>query len=231
MRQLIRRLIGAMGLLCLAALALTPLAGATGERATGTLVSGSGAPVGTVQLEQGSSGVTLTVLVQHDDLVKPGDHGIHLHTVGRCDGADFASAGGHFNPTGKQHGAHNPAGAHAGDLANLTIGAATQTAQGYRYVALITGVTLSPGPASLFDADGTALVIHANPDDELTDPAGNSGTRIACAVLTQTAPGLPSTGAGGAAPVALRWQALALLGLLTLAATATWTHAARRRRA
>ena len=106
-----------------------------------------------MQLEQGSSGVTITVMTQNSALIKPGEHGIHLHTVGKCDGPDFASAGGHFNPTSKQHGQHNPAGAHAGDLPNLAIGPTTQTPQGYRYVATAAGVTLSPGQTSLFDAD------------------------------------------------------------------------------
>ena len=107
-----------------------------------------------------------------------GAHGIHLHAVGTCDAPGFASAGSHLNPHGKQHGSANPAGSHLGDLPNLIVGADGTGA--------ITA-KLSDSPAgiasALFDADGTALVIHASSDDYMTDPSGNSGPRIACAVL------------------------------------------------
>jgi Cu-Zn family superoxide dismutase len=102
----------------------------------------------------------------------PGSHGIHLHSAGRCEGPDFKSAGAHWNPSGRQHGLANPAGAHLGDLPNLTV-AADGTATATLHVA-----------GDIADADGTALVIHADPDDNKTDPSGNSGARIACAVLT-----------------------------------------------
>jgi Cu-Zn family superoxide dismutase len=107
----------------------------------------------------------------------PGVHGIHLHSVGRCEGPDFKSAGAHWNPGGRQHGLANPEGAHLGDLPNLTV-AADGTATATFHVA-----------GDIADADGTALVIHADPDDNKTDPSGNSGARVACAVLTSaTAP-------------------------------------------
>ena len=92
------------------------------------------------------------------------------------------SAGGHFNPTNRQHGLRNPQGPHAGDLPNLTVdanGAGT-------FQATNALVTLGAGTSSLFDADGSALVIHADPDDEMTDPTGNSGGRIACGVITRS---------------------------------------------
>ena len=109
----------------------------------------------------------------------PGVHGWHIHAVGRCDGPDFATAGGHFNPEGKKHGAQNPEGAHAGDLGNITA-----AADGTAKVEVTARVSLEPGVAvSLFKTDGTAIVIHANVDDERTDPAGNSGGRIACGVV------------------------------------------------
>ncbi len=85
--------------------------------------------------------------------------------------------------TNKQHGFNNPNGAHAGDLPNFAVGPSTASAGGYTFTATTTMVTLSPGPTSISDADGTALVIHANPDDDMTDPAGNSGGRVACAIL------------------------------------------------
>jgi Cu-Zn family superoxide dismutase len=116
----------------------------------------------------------------------PGEHGIHLHAVGRCEGLDFTSAGPHYNPTQREHGLANPAGHHAGDLPNLTV-AADGTAS-----LDATAPAMMPG---LLDADGAALVIHAAPDDQLTDPAGNSGARIACGVLesaeTPAAPAQP----------------------------------------
>jgi Cu-Zn family superoxide dismutase len=109
-------------------------------------------------------------------------HGIHFHAVGRCDPPDFMSAGDHFNPTNRQHGQRNPQGPHAGDLPNLTV-EANGTAT---YQATNALVTLGPGANSLLDADGSALVIHADPDDDVTDPAGNSGGRIACAVIARS---------------------------------------------
>lgn len=112
----------------------------------------------------------------------PGPHGLHLHAVGKCDPPDFMTAGAHFNPLGKQHGSLNPAGPHAGDLPNLEIGPdGTGTLRSDTRL-----VTLGPGPASAFDADETALVIHAGPDDYVTDPTGNSGGRIACGILKRT---------------------------------------------
>jgi Cu-Zn family superoxide dismutase len=108
----------------------------------------------------------------------PGQHGIHIHAVGAC-APDFAAAGGHHNPQGKQHGAHNPNGAHGGDMPNLNIGA-----DGNGALDAISGrFSLTPGGWSVFDADGSAIVIHAAADDEMTDPTGNSGGRIACGVL------------------------------------------------
>ena len=109
-----------------------------------------------------------------------GEHGTHLHTVGRCDPPDFTSAGGHLNPHRKMHGSENPQGAHLGDLPNLNVG---DNGKG----ALIASIAGTPEDvtAALFDADGTAIVIHAGTDDYKTDPSGNSGGRIICGVLTR----------------------------------------------
>lgn len=104
-----------------------------------------------------------------------GTYGVHLHDVGRCEGPGFDSAGPHWNPTGRQHGAHNPQGRHLGDLPNLVV----EADGGGRIEFAITGSST----AALADADGTALVIHAGVDDYRTDPSGNSGARIACGVL------------------------------------------------
>ncbi len=111
--------------------------------------------------------------------LRPGTYAAHLHAVGRCEPADFASAGPHWNPTGRQHGRANPMGAHLGDLPNLTIGA---DGRGTLEFVVVQG-RLRDGANALFDGDGAAIVIHANPDDDRTDPSGNSGGRIACGVL------------------------------------------------
>jgi len=154
--------------------ALSAGAGAT----KASLVNSKGEPVGTATLKQTPKGVSLRLAVEN---LPPGKHGFHIHTVGKCEPPDFKSAGGHFNPEGKKHGLENPEGHHAGDLQNLTV-----DAQGKAQVKVVlTGVTLGEGANSLFHPGGTALVIHADPDDMKTDPAGNAGARIACGVITK----------------------------------------------
>ncbi len=109
----------------------------------------------------------------------PGTHGIHIHAVGKCEGPDFKSAGGHLNPDMKKHGTENPDGPHAGDMPNLEVGS-----DGQAHTTIIAkGVTLGSGPNSLFHDGGTAIVIHEKADDYKTDPSGNSGNRIACGVV------------------------------------------------
>jgi Cu-Zn family superoxide dismutase len=112
----------------------------------------------------------------------PGLHGFHVHAVGRCEGPDFKSAGGHFNPAAKEHGLENPKGAHAGDMPNLSVGADGSGKGEF----LARGASLAPGPGSLFPDGGTAVVLHASPDDMKSDPAGNAGARIACGVVERT---------------------------------------------
>jgi Cu-Zn family superoxide dismutase len=136
------------------------------------LINASGQTIGTVRAWQTAGGVTFRVIASG---LPHGVHGVHVHAVGKCDPPDFASAGPHWNPTGKKHGMSNPAGPHAGDLPNVVV-----KANG------VLGATLvlsAASMASLIDADGAALVIHAAADDNMTDPSGNSGARIACAVL------------------------------------------------
>jgi Cu-Zn family superoxide dismutase len=108
----------------------------------------------------------------------PGHYGVHLHAVGRCEGPGFESAGPHWNPTGRRHGKLNPEGHHLGDLDNLDVDESGAGRLEFR----IAG-TPTDGLRGLLDADGAAVVIHANPDDYRTDPSGNSGARIACGVL------------------------------------------------
>ena len=148
------------------------------KAAKASLVNGKGESVGTAQLKQTSKGVSLTLAVTN---LPAGVHGFHIHTVGKCEPPDFKSAGGHFNPEGKKHGWENPEGHHLGDLQNLTV-----NAQGKGKTKVqVPGVNLGEGPSSLFQPGGTALVIHAQPDDMKTDPAGNAGARIACGVITK----------------------------------------------
>jgi Cu-Zn family superoxide dismutase len=135
-----------------------------------------GRNVGSVAMREENGAAILTIGVQG---MPEGEYGMHVHAVGRCEGPKFESAGAHWNPDEKQHGKNNPQGPHAGDLDNLRIGSA---GSGGATVTLA-GVALSSGMAPLLDADGAALMIHAKPDDYRTDPSGNSGDRIACAVL------------------------------------------------
>ena len=147
----------------------------TSRVATGTFYLANGLPAGTALITASADRLTLTLAATG---LAAGTHGTHLHMVGKCEAPGFTTAGGHLNPAGHQHGTNNPAGSHLGDLPNLTI-----DGQGRGVLSTQINGTLSEAEAALFDADGTAIVIHAAPDDYMTDPSGNSGERIACAVL------------------------------------------------
>jgi superoxide dismutase, Cu-Zn family len=152
---------------------------ATGEPQGGApmpLVNASGQTIGSVVAWQTAGGLTFRI---NANGLPHGNHGVHVHSVGRCDPPDFASAGPHWNPAGKQHGLNNPAGPHAGDLPNVEVAANGVLSQ--------TATLPAASMATLLDADGAALVIHANADDYVTDPSGNSGARIACAVIRPVA--------------------------------------------
>ncbi|MBA2595624.1 MAG: superoxide dismutase family protein [Chloroflexia bacterium] len=155
---------------------------ALGATAAGVLQDTAGKTIGTAFLAERGDG-TVAIFVTTLGLT-PGDHGIHAHEAGACDPSGekpFTSAGGHFNPTGAEHGAH------AGDLGNITV-----DAEGLGMAQLSTDrFTLSSGATPLLDADGAALVIHANRDEN--DPEGKSfGGRIACGILTMTVAGTPT---------------------------------------
>jgi len=170
-------------LLCLAPLMLAacvPMAAPDVPVATSNLVSSSGAVLGTVRV---FSEPTSALLRINASGLPAGVHGVHVHTTGRCDGPGFTTAGGHWNPTMRKHGHQNPAGFHGGDLGNLGVGADGKIVAGLLVPgARVTAANYGDGPV-LRDADGAAIVIHAKADDEMTDPSGNSGDRIACAVL------------------------------------------------
>lgn len=181
----------------------TPAATRTSISAVGFLNT-DGLQIGTVIGSESNGALTLTINASN---LAPGEHGLHIHETGSCDAegeSPFASAGGHFNPTGAQHGPGNativplvgegtvvPDAAsaspvadgtesHAGDLGNITVDDSGRVS----ITVTTDSVTLASGvETSLADADGSALVIHAGHDDLHTDPSGESGDRIACAVL------------------------------------------------
>lgn len=148
----------------------TPLAG--GVHAVAPLLTSAGVDAGRATATEAAGGVRFTVDVKG---LAPGPHGVHVHTIGRCDAPGFESAGGHWNPTGMKHGSMNPQGPHEGDMPNLIVDSAGRGT----VAATIPGATM----ANLLDADGAAFVVHAGPDDLTTDPSGNSGGRIACGVF------------------------------------------------
>jgi Cu-Zn family superoxide dismutase len=143
--------------------------------ASATLTSAAGVVMGTATLTPAGDGMRLVVDASG---APPGVHGIHIHTVGRCEGPDFTSAGPHWNPTAMKHGTNAPGGPHMGDLPNITIGA-----DGSGHLDTRVKGMLSGGATPLLDADGAAVVLHASADDYMTDPSGNSGGRIACGVI------------------------------------------------
>lgn len=131
-----------------------------------------GGVIGRLELIDGAEGVLLKAEIEGLD---PGEHGFHLHETGLCE-PPFASAGGHYNPGGTAHGLLSEDGAHAGDLPNLVVSEGASVA---RVHAFADGVSI----AELHQGDGSALVIHAGPDDYRTDPAGAAGSRVACAAI------------------------------------------------
>ena len=152
---------------------LLPFAARANDTARAEIKNASGKVLGTLVFSQTEGGVRVTGDLKD---LPSGLHGIHIHETGQCSAPDFKSAGEHFNPTGKQHGDKNPQGPHAGDLGNITV-----TTDGKASVnALAKGATIGPGSASLVRNGGAAVVIHAKADDLSSDPAGNSGDRIAC---------------------------------------------------
>jgi Cu-Zn family superoxide dismutase len=151
---------------------------AAAPRATAELRNAQGQPVGTATFAQVGAGVRIVLEARN---LPPGDKGVHIHEAGRCEPPGFESAGGHANPGKAQHGLQNPAGPHAGDLPNIAIGPGGTG----RLETTTSRMTLGSGPTSLFDADGSALVVHAGPDDHRTDPTGGSGARLACGVIVK----------------------------------------------
>lgn len=148
-------------------------ADAPSHATTVPLIGSSGQAIGTVRMWETPGAVSFRV---EGNGLSVGRHGLHVHAVGRCDAPGFTTAGPHWNPASRKHGTVNPDGPHAGDLPNVPVAANGSL----RETVVLSGASL----AGLRDADGSALVIHAREDDNMTDPSGNSGDRIACAVLS-----------------------------------------------
>lgn len=146
--------------------------------AAATLSMADGTPAGSAELRADGDALSLAVTVTG---IPAGTHGFHLHTTGQCTAPDFTSAGGHLNPAEREHGKENPAGSHFGDLPNLEVGAG-----GTASITADLGSDRAAAMDWLFDADGTAVMVHADPDDYRTDPTGNAGARIACGVLERS---------------------------------------------
>ncbi|WP_228242676.1 superoxide dismutase family protein [Porphyrobacter sp. GA68] len=148
-------------------------------------------PLGTADLRfaDGRSAGTATLMRSGETLlmqvsvsgVPSGSRAIHLHTTGQCTAPDFESAGPHLNPFGRQHGLADPAGPHLGDLPNLNV-----RASGVTTARMEIADNAARALPNIFDADGTAVIIHAQADDNVTDPAGNAGSRIVCGVLRRS---------------------------------------------
>jgi Cu-Zn family superoxide dismutase len=159
----------------------TAAAGPGADSAKAAFIDAQGKRIGTAQLTQTPSGVLIELDLNG---LPPGEKAFHIHEKGVCDPRDgFKSAGAHYDPRGNQHGLHAAKGPHAGDMPNQFV----RQDGVLRAHVLNTVVTLSPGEASLFDADGSALVLHAKPDDYRSQPAGDAGDRIACAVIERSA--------------------------------------------
>lgn len=156
-----------------------PVVAPEAASANASMVDKDGNELGNVKFTETTEGLKISMDLKN---VPAGEHGVHIHTVGKCERPDFESAGAHFNPENKQHGVKNPEGPHAGDLPNITPDGEGNVQ--VEYVA--NNLTLKSGMAnSLFDEDGSAIVLHEKADDYVTDPSGNSGVRIACGVITK----------------------------------------------
>lgn len=170
--MLFSRFIAVLGVACVASLS------GYAQTAKAPLKDAGGKDVGTVDLVQTPHGVLLKLSLKG---IPAGEHAFHVHAVGKCE-PPFTSAGGHFNPGSKKHGMEAAEGAHAGDMPNLHVPASGELAVEVANPA----ISLVKGqPNSVFDADGSAIVIHAKADDYKSDPAGNAGDRIACGVIVE----------------------------------------------
>jgi Cu-Zn family superoxide dismutase len=144
--------------------------------ASASLFDTSGARVGLATFSESGGKEEMGISVSG---LSPGQHGMHIHETGACTPPKFESAGSHFNPASKRHGMLNPDGPHAGDLPNLNV-----EADGSADTTFTMPASLPvQGSESMIGSQKRALVIHADPDDQKTDPSGSSGTRVVCGVI------------------------------------------------
>lgn len=169
-----RKALFAASLIGAVLLSATPALAA--DTAGAVLKDASGNEVGKATLTDTPSGVLIRLDLSS---VPTGDHAFHIHAIGKCAPPDFKSAGGHFNPEKAKHGLENPEGPHAGDMPNIHV-----PADGRLSIEVLNVDVDLGGDWALLDEDGSALVLHAGPDDYRTDPAGDAGARIACGVIT-----------------------------------------------
>ncbi|HVP53514.1 MAG TPA: superoxide dismutase family protein [Candidatus Eisenbacteria bacterium] len=173
-------LVGALAALTLCAFAKEPDSAKPVKKTTVALMDAKGNRVGTATIKSSGKGVEVKLDVKN---LPPGDHALHFHQNAKCDPPDFKSAGPHFNPDNKEHGFLNPKGHHNGDMANFNVDAKGTANVTIKDADVVLGTGSEPN--SLFANGGTSIMIHAGPDDMKTDPAGNSGPRIACGVITK----------------------------------------------
>lgn len=148
---------------------------------TADVLGDGGTKIGELKLSEGPTGVLLHLTAKG---LAPGWHAMHFHAVGDCSDAGFQKSGAHINHAGHKmpHGLLNPEGPDFGDLPNFHVGAdGMANAEAFSPLVKLSGSSNRP---SLLDTDGSALVIHANPDDYMTQPIGGAGARVACAVIT-----------------------------------------------
>jgi Cu-Zn family superoxide dismutase len=158
-----------------------PSAASTGKRPSAGVIfiDARGSQIGLGTLTQVDRGLLITAELSG---LPPGEHAFHVHQTGRCDPPSFQSAGDHYAPQGGQHGFLASGGPHAGDLPNRRV-----TEGGRVNIEEFTSfVTLTGGDSPLLDRDGSALILHARADDYRSQPSGDAGDRIACAVVQRT---------------------------------------------
>jgi superoxide dismutase, Cu-Zn family len=156
--------------------AIAAMGGSKGKtgKAVAPISDAAGKAIGNATITETGHGLKLTVKLKG---APAGERALHLHTAGKCEGPAFTTAGPHWNPAGKQHGKDNPAGPHAGDAPNITV---MPNGKG-----MLTWESHGGNLAGILDADGSAVIVHAKPDDYRTDPTGNAGDRIACGVFAR----------------------------------------------
>ena len=147
------------------------------------LKTSTGEDAGTATFQQEKGKLSIKVELKN---LPVGEHGVHIHAKPLCEGPDFKTAGGHFNPDGKQHGTLNPMGHHNGDMPqNISIGENHTGEATYK----VNYLSMDPAaPNSIFANGGTSIMVHEKPDDMKTDPTGNAGNRIACGIITAPTP-------------------------------------------